>query len=107
MSVILNAPAVFRFTADANLDRHGHAATIMGQVVENQANAGKLLAKAIIELMKQLDMPNGLSAVGYSEKDVPVLVKNTLPQQRVIGLSPKPVGEKELELLFSESMRLW
>jgi len=107
MSVILNAPAVFRFTADTNLNRHQRAATIMGQTVENQANAGELLAKAIIELMKLLDMPNGLSAVGYSEKDVPLLVKNTLPQQRVIGLSPKPVGAKELELLFLESMRLW
>ena len=107
MAVILNAPAVFRFTADTNLERHARAATMMGQVIKNQSKAGMSLAKAIIALMKQLDMPNGLSAVGYSEKDVPLLVKNTLPQQRVIGLSPKPVGEKELELLFSESMRLW
>ena len=107
MAVILNAPAVFRFTADSNLDRHERAAKIMGEVVKNKEDAGEALATAIIKLMKQLDMPNGLSAVGYSEKDVPLFVKNTLPQQRVLGLSPKPVGEKELELLFSESLRLW
>ena len=45
MAVILNAPAVFRFTADSNLDRHERAAKIMGEVVKNKEDIENSLAK--------------------------------------------------------------
>ena len=109
MSVVLNAPAVFRFTAPTNPARHLHAARLMGADVSGASpeDAGDLLADAIIDLMQQLDMPNGLAALGYSEGDLDALVAGALPQQRVLKLSPRPVGEPELRQLFSDSMRLW
>ena len=109
MSVVLNAPAVFRFTAPANPERHLHAARLMGADVSDAGpeDAGELLADAIIELIRQIDMPNGLSAVGYGAEDVDNLVAGTLPQHRVTKLSPRPAGETELRRLFQESMTLW
>jgi hydroxyacid-oxoacid transhydrogenase len=109
MAVTLNAPAVFRFTAQANPERHLYAAELMGVDVTDAApeDAGDLLADAIIELMKQTDMPKGLSAVGYDLKDIDALVAGTLPQHRVTKLSPRPAGAEELQQLFADSMTLW
>jgi len=72
MSVILNAPAVFRFTAPADPGRHLHAARLLGADVAGarSEDAGELLAGALIALMRQTGMPNGLKAVGYGPDDV-------------------------------------
>ena len=109
MSVILNAPAVFRFTAPTNPERHLYAAKLMGADVSHASpeDAGDLLADAILDLLKQIDVPNGLGAVGYSPDDVDTLVEGTLPQHRVVKLSPRPAGAPELRQLFLDSMRLW
>jgi hydroxyacid-oxoacid transhydrogenase len=109
MSVVLNAPAVFRFTARANPERHLHAARLLGAETAGAGpdDAGELLAQAIIRLMRQMEMPNGLGAVGYSAADAGALAKGTLPQQRVITLSPRPVDEGDLRQLFLDSLTLW
>ncbi len=111
MSVALNAPAVFRFTAPACPERHLHAAEMMGANVQEVKNdkeeAGELLAQQIIKLMQALKMPNGLAAIGYDVSDIPKLVSGTLPQHRVTKLSPKPAGEEDLEGLFRNAMVNW
>ena len=109
MSVILNAPAVFRFTAPTNPDRHLAAARLMGADVSGASpeDAGELMAESIIGLMRQLEMPNGLGGVGYTAEDVPALVAGTLPQERVVKLCPRRVGEGDLTRLFQDSMTLW
>ncbi|MGH2544814.1 MAG: hydroxyacid-oxoacid transhydrogenase, partial [Ardenticatenaceae bacterium] len=109
MSVILNAPAVFRFTAPTNPERHLHAARLMGADISGASpeDAGDLLADAIVKLLRKLDVPNGLSAIGYTPSDVDRLVEGALPQHRVIKLSPRPVGAEELRQLFLDSMTLW
>jgi hydroxyacid-oxoacid transhydrogenase len=109
MSVILNAPAVFRFTAQACPERHLQAAEFLGADTSaaSPADAGKILAEAVLGFMQRLGIPNGLSAVGYTPNDVPALVEGTLPQHRVTKLSPRPAGPEELAALFEESMTLW
>ena len=111
LSVVLNAPAVFAFTGCACPERHLEVAEIMGAdisgVTRPEEEAGPLLAERIVALMKELDLPNGLAAVGYRESDIPELVAGTLPQHRVTKLSPRPAGEAELTELFQNSMTLW
>jgi hydroxyacid-oxoacid transhydrogenase len=109
MSVILNAPSVFRFTAPSNPQRHLYAASLMGVDVRGAADedAGELLASAIIDKMRAAGMPNGLSAVGYTEADIDRLVEGTLPQHRVTKLSPRPVDRDSLRELFLGAMRYW
>lgn len=109
VSVILNAPAVFRFTAPACPERHLEAAQILGADVSHArtADAGKILADRIISLMQRLKVPNGLCAVGYSREDIPTLVRGALPQHRVTKLSPRPAGEEDLARMFGENLVIW
>ena len=109
VSVILNAPAVFRFTATAKPERHLVAAEALGVDVSRarQEDAGRLLADRITWFMRELDVPNGLRAIGYSSSDVPSLVKGTLPQHRVTKLSPRPAAEDQLAALFENAMAAW
>jgi hydroxyacid-oxoacid transhydrogenase len=109
VSVILNAPAVFRFTAAANPARHLEAAAALGADVTRvkEIDAGKALADRITWFMSRLDVPNGLKALGYTTSDIPALVEGTLPQHRVTKLSPRPAGPDDLAALFEEALVAW
>ena len=109
MAVVLNAPAVFRYTSAGCPERHLDAAEALGVDVADirPEHAGDVLADRIIEFMQKLDVPNGLSAVGYTHDDIPELVEGTLPQHRVTKLSPKPAGAEELHGIFVDAMKYW
>ena len=61
----------------------------------------------LVELMRNLNLPNGLAAIGFTSADVPALAKATLVQHRVTKLSPRPAGEDDLAQLFENSLSLW
>jgi hydroxyacid-oxoacid transhydrogenase len=109
LSVILNAPAAFRFTASANPSRHLEAADALGVNVSEARleDAGKILADRITWFMQQLEVPNGLQAVGYTESNIPALVEGTLLQRRLTTLSPRPAEAEELGRLFEDAMTAW
>jgi hydroxyacid-oxoacid transhydrogenase len=109
ISVVLNAPAVFRFTAPACPERHLRAAEALGADVSRARpeDAGNILAEQITVYMYRLEIPNGLGAVGYTVEDIPALVEGTLPQHRVTKLSPCPAGAEELARLFEDAMKAW
>ena len=109
ISVILNAPAVFRFTASANPRRHLQAAETLGADISNakDADAGRILADRITWFMRELKVPNGLKAIGYTSSDIDTLVEGTLPQHRVTKLSPRPAGPQELGQLFEDALVAW
>jgi hydroxyacid-oxoacid transhydrogenase len=109
MAVVLNAPAVFRFTAPAKPERHLYAAKLMGKDISGASaeDAGEILASAVVEMMRKVGMPNGLRAVGYGPDDIGKLVEGTLPQHRVTKLSPRPASAEDLKKLFLDSMTLW
>lgn len=109
ISVILHTPAVVRFTASASPARHLRAAAALGADISTASttDAGKILAERVTYFIRELGLPNGLQAIGYTSDDIPSLVEGTLPQHRVTKLSPVPAGENELSKLFAESMTLW
>jgi len=105
-SVILNAPAVFRFTSSACPERHLRAAAVLGADTEGAQleDAGEILASQIIALMRRLNMPNGLSALGYTPEDIPKLVEGTLPQHRLTKISPRRASAEDLARIFADAM---
>ena len=126
MSVVLHAPAVFQFTAQSNPARHLQVAKLMGAKIDTNTrdeDAGRILSDQLVRFMQRLKIPNGyplfyfksfayqnknrLVDLGFKEADIPTLVKGTLPQHRVLKLSPRPTGEEELHHLFQHSMKIW
>jgi hydroxyacid-oxoacid transhydrogenase len=109
MAVILTAPAAFRFTYATAPDRHLRAAALMGAPVEGLDDRGRreALPAALITLMRDTGIPNGLSAVGYGDRDIAALVEGTLKQPRLLAGAPRPVGAIDLEWILRDSMQYW
>ena len=109
LSVVVNAPAAFRFTAESNPERHARAAQALGVDIQaiSLKDAGDFLADRLIEMMRATGIPNGLSALKYTEDDIPGLVKGAYQQQRLLVGSPRPVSEEDLAGLYREAMSYW
>ena len=108
-AVIVNSPTVFRFTAPTCPQRHLRAAEVLGADCSGakDEDAGAILADRIVSLMRQLDAPNGLSALGYGSQHIPALVEGTLPQHRVTKLSPRAADAEELAGIFADALSYW
>ena len=108
-AVIVNSPAVFRFTAPTCPQRHLRAAEVLGADCSGakDEDAGTILADRIVSLMRQLGAPNGLSALGYGSQHIPALVEGTLPQHRVTKLAPRAADAEELAGIFADALSYW
>ena len=105
-SVIVTAPAAFRFTFDALPERHLQVAEWL--------TGGKLshpgpdsLPNALTDLMRDVGAPSGLSELGYTEQDLPALVAGALKQQRLLAVAPKMPTEADLEAILRASFENW
>ena len=109
MSVIVNAPSVFRFTAEACPERHLEGAALLGAETRGAApsDSGEVLAAEIVSLMRKTGMPNGISGVGYGEADLPALTDGAFPQQRLLKNAPREISRDALTGLFADALSYW
>jgi len=109
ISVIVNAPAVFRVTGPACPERHMKAADAMGADVAGAKpeDAGRVLADRVIAMMKATGIPNGLRGVGYSEDDLDALTDRALPQKRLLDNAPLAIDRDALRGLFRDALSYW
>jgi alcohol dehydrogenase class IV len=107
MSVALTAPEAFRFTFEAAPERHLRAAELLDPGVSGDGGSADTLPAVLIDLMRDIDVPNGIGAVGYSEADVDDLVEGTLKQQRLLATCPREVAAEDLAGIFRASLELW
>ena len=105
-SVIVTAPAAFRFTYDAAPARHHHVAELLhGAPIDDPGPDS--LPEVLRALMRDVGAPRGVAELGYTEDDVPALVEGTLKQQRLLVIAPKEAGEADLAHILNASMRNW
>jgi alcohol dehydrogenase class IV len=109
VSVAVNAPGVFRWTAGACAERHLAAAAALGADVRgaDEAAAGEVLSGRVAELMRAAAVPNGVGGVGYVECDLDALAERTALQKRLTDNAPRPVSVEDLRELFAAAMRCW
>jgi alcohol dehydrogenase class IV len=109
MSVIVNAPSVFRFTASACPDRHLTGAELLGADLHDAGSeeAGEVLSEQLVSLMKATAIPNGLSGVGYGEGDIPALTEGAYPQRRLLDNAPREISRDQLSGLFQDALAYW
>ena len=106
MSVIVNAPAVFRRIASSCPERHLEAAELLGAVVRD-ADPGEAVSTRIAELMKATGMPNGISGVGYDRSHVAALTEGAIVQRRLLDNAPVPIDRELLAGLFADALTCW
>ena len=107
MAVALTAPAAFRFTFPAAPDRHLRAAELLAPSSPRTDHARDLLPGVVTELMHDIELPNGIGAVGYDEGDVADLAEGAMQQQRLLATAPREVSVDALEAILSASLELW
>jgi hydroxyacid-oxoacid transhydrogenase len=107
MSVALTAPEAFRFTFEASPERHVRAAQLLAPNAGQPTDAAEFLPTVLADLMRDIDIPNGIGAVGFSEGDIPDLVDGTMKQQRLLATCPREVTEDDIAGIFTRSMSLW
>jgi hydroxyacid-oxoacid transhydrogenase len=105
-SVIVTAPAAFRFTYEAAPERHHHVAELLaGEPIEDPGP--DTLPDVLRQLMRDVGAPQGVAALGYTEDDVPALVEGTMKQQRLLVGTPREVGETDIAHILNASMTNW
>jgi alcohol dehydrogenase class IV len=107
MSVALTAPPAFRFTFRASPDRHIRAARLLAPSAPMAAREEDHLPAVLIGLMRDIGLPNGIGAVGYTTADIPDLVDGAMKQQRLLATAPRPVSEVDLAGILAASVELW
>jgi len=109
ISVVLNAPAAFRYLGPVPPQRHLEAAEALGVDVRNAGpeDGGDLLAEAMIGLMRRTGIPSGLAVLGYTDADVPHMAASAFQQKRPLGQAAKDLDEFDLAAIYRDAMRYW
>jgi alcohol dehydrogenase class IV len=107
MSVALTAPEAFRFTFPADPDRHIRAAELLAPGTDKPDDLTEFLPRVLVALMRDIGIPNGVSAVGYRTADIADLVAGSMQQQRLLATCPRPVTDADIAEIFERSMTLW
>ena len=103
-SVIVTAPAAFRFTYDAAPERHHHVAELLhGGPIEERGP--DVLPEVLRRLMRDVDAPTGIAELGYGEEDVPALVEGALKQQRLLVVAPRTPDADDLAQILRDSLQ--
>lgn len=106
-SVSLTAPEAFRFSFDSAPERHLKAASMLAPDHEKTSKQSEQLPSALNSLMRDIGIPNGIGAVGYSESDIPDLVPGTMKQQRLLATCPRTPDEDDIARIFANSIENW
>jgi alcohol dehydrogenase class IV len=106
-SVSLTAPEAFRYTFSAAPERHLRAAQLLDPETAKSVDPAEALPTVLIRLMRDIGVPNGIGAVGFTESDVADLVPGTMKQQRLLATCPRPVGEEEIAGILRKSVQNW
>lgn len=106
ISVIVSAPPIFRYTAEAAPERHFEAAELLQADLRGAGaeDSGEALAARLIALMRKTGVPNGLAAVGFGPDQVPALAASSARQARAIRNSPRETNLVDIENIYAAAM---
>ena len=109
ISVVVNAPAIFLYLAEGAPERHLEAAGFLSADTRDATpeDAGEIVSKRIIEMMRQTGVPNGLSGVGFAESDVKTLAASSIRQTRAINNAPKVANLSDMESIYRAAVSYW
>ncbi len=109
ISVIVTAPAIFRYTAEGAPTRHLDSARLL--LADDKGatpdDAGEVLANRLIHLMKATQMPNGIGGIGFNKTHTKALANSSVRQGRAIANAPRESNLVDLDNLYSNALSYW
>ncbi|KAA1397307.1 hydroxyacid-oxoacid transhydrogenase [Aeromicrobium ginsengisoli] len=107
MAVSLTAPAAFRYTFAASPERHLRAADLLAPGADRPDDPAEALPQVLAAIMRDVGIPAGIGAVGFTSGDIDSLVEGTMKQQRLLATAPLEVTEDAVATILDESIELW
>lgn len=109
ISVAISAPAIFKYLSVGAPQRHLDAAAFLGAHTAdaNSDDAGELVEKRLIEMMRASHLPNGLSGVGFTAEQVKALSNSSIRQSRAIANAPRETNLVDMENIYSNALSYW
>lgn len=105
-SVIVTAPAAFRFTFAGAEERHRRAAALLGISAEEiRDDPQEAIPRWLSALIRDTGGPTCLEDLGLSAEDIPAMAERSMGQQRVLVCAPLEVREADIEKVFQETLR--
>jgi len=106
LSVALVLPEVMRFNATSAPERYTEIARLLGKHVDglDQREAAEKAAEAVEDLAADVGIPDGLSAVGVTEDELPRFAEDTIQLQRLLVGNPRRMNADDVEGIFRRSL---
>jgi hydroxyacid-oxoacid transhydrogenase len=105
-SVIVTAPAAFRYTYEADPEKHRRAAELIAGEPIPDADENTL-PQVLTDLMRDVGAPSGVRELGYDDGDIEALVEGAMKQQRLLVVSPREPSEEDVAAILRDSMENW
>lgn len=102
-------PAVMEFLVPAVPEKLRQVAKAMGERVDGISflEGARKAISAIIQLLKDINGPNGIGAFGVKEDDLARMAADTLKIQRLLVGNPRPTTKKNIEDLYRRALKYW
>jgi hydroxyacid-oxoacid transhydrogenase len=107
LAVTLPAPATFKVICRYIPEKCTKIAELLKDLIPEGVTKPEDVSTAIIEMMKLLNLPNGLSELGITEEDVNRIAEETLIQKRLLAQSPVSVTKELLIKIVRNSLKYW
>jgi alcohol dehydrogenase class IV len=107
-TVAVTSPASLDFIASIvprKMNRIGQM--LRGEAEIHRSKIELSASEALKRLLKDLKCPNGISGLGFTEKDIPELSDRAFREQRLLAQSPRLVMKEDIEEILRASLRNW
>jgi alcohol dehydrogenase class IV len=106
LTIALLLPEVMRFNAPSAPERYADIARLMGKSVSGQdcREAAEAAATAVEELAADVGIPDGLTAVGVTEAELPEFAEETMQLQRLLVGNPRRMTAEDAEEIYRRSL---
>ncbi len=109
ITVAVTGPAMLEFLEPIVPEKLAKIAELLGEKIEGLKvrEAAALAKEALIKLMRDVNLPSGISEFGFDEKDLKELSEGAILQQRLLAVSPRPVNIQEIMEIYRKSLHNW
>ena len=105
LSNAIMLPVVMKHNFPAKLEKFAEIAVLLGEKVDglSKYEAASKSVDAVIKLVRDVGIPNGIAAIGAKEEDIPLLADRALKMM----FQPRPISTDELKEIYRSAMKIY